>query len=179
MTDTTLAVDLAHVTAHCDITAPRVEALVEAARVMLARYHSAPPPPTGGEVVTEASVTPLSLTWAAPTPAMVDTNANVNDATEEAAYAISFGVLGAKDGWRVVKRAQHASGADFILLKEGESEETFARLEVSGVAARDEGELRRRLARKVAQLLRAGRDHGVAAVVGIEATKVLLQEVRP
>jgi len=82
----------------------------------------------------------------------------------------------AADEYVVKKRAHHGSGSDFLMVEEGETDEQFVRLEVSGVG-QGESRLVSRLRNKVRQLEEGNlRRPGVAAVVGFEAATVLLED---
>lgn len=156
---------------------------VEAAAVTFERFHQ--PPPSKECSITVADRDPLSvvLIWPSTSTQTRASHANEYNATEHGAYAVASATVGALDGWRVMARAHHGSGADLLMLRDGSDPNDFVRLEVSGMAAGTgvEGStaLRQRLQQKVAQLGRGDLDRpGVAAVVGFELACVLVSGVQ-
>jgi hypothetical protein len=84
----------------------------EAAAVMLSIFHAVPPPGTA-----------MSVRW----------DANEKDATEAGAYAIAVAAAN-HNGFIVRRRAHQGSGADFLMVRRGEPDNDFVKLEVSGIA---------------------------------------------
>ena len=163
------------------LTAALWKSWTEAAAVSIERFH-APPPPQHACTVSRGEVDlALSVVWPPTDATMRASHANEIDATEMGAYAVAIAAVHAVDGWRAVKRAQHATGADLIMAKV-EDPDGFVKLEVSGVAAgtgpSGHGALRTRLKQKQAQV-RVGdlARPGFAAVVGFEALRVLISAV--
>lgn len=124
-----------------------------------------------------------ALVWPATTDLTRASHGNPLNAIEHGAYAVACAAVGALSGWKVTGRAHHGSGADLLMLRDGDDPNNFVRLEVSGVAA-GTGEvglasLRRRMTVKVDQLGRGDLDRpGVAAIVGFELATVLVSEVQ-
>jgi hypothetical protein len=156
----------------------------EAAAVMFEQFHAPPPPPKACTlVVTNRDDVPVAFVWPAADEDTRATHGNRLNATEHGAYAVACATVAAIDGWRVIGRPHQGSGADLLMLREGDSPENFVRLEVSGVAAGEGAPglaaLRRRLAEKLGQLGKGDLDRpGVAAVVGFELASVLVSEVQ-
>lgn len=175
--------DLDTLADRCDRLAPsKVRALVEAAAVMLDKFHSSPAPGmlhvVDWESVKVTAEHNLLLRWAPPSPQSRDTHANELDATEEGAYAVAFAAVMSR-GYRVVRRAHHGSGADFILAKDGEPDNDYHKLEVSGVARGNSDVLDQRLVAKMEQVGRGDLDRpGLAVVVGFQSTTLLTAEQR-
>ena len=182
MTTAAPLLDLDTLPDRCVRLAPnKVRALAEAAAVMLDKFHT---PPAAGclYVVDTAGKTPTAehpvvLRWSPPSPQSMNTHANELDATEEGAYAVAFAAVMSR-GYRVIRRAHHGSGADYILAREGEPDNDYHKLEVSGVSRGDAGVLARRLVAKVAQVGGGDLDRpGLAMVVGFEAAALLAAEL--
>jgi hypothetical protein len=148
-------------------------ALAEAASVMLDLHHPAPPPPTAGVLVRGGGEVPVAITWKEPTNQQRETHANENDAAEEGACAIAVAAVRAL-GYVVVRRTRHGSGCDYLMVREGEPENDFHKLEVSGTGV---GNLSSRLQAKVAQGKAGDLDRpGAAVVVGFKAARILVEE---
>ncbi len=71
------------------------------------------------------------LTWVPADETMRRSHGNELDATETGAYAVAVAALHAVDGWRNVRRAAHATGADLLMVRTDDPE-AFVKLEVSG-----------------------------------------------
>lgn len=155
----------------------------EAAAVTFERFHSPPPPPHKCTVFNAGTEAPVELVWAAADSKTRSTHANELDATEAGAYAVAVATVHALDGWCVAGRAHHASGADWLMMK-NENAEAFVKLEVSGIAAgvgsAGHARLRSRLTEKIAQVRKGDLERpGIAVVVGFELSRVLISEVQP
>jgi hypothetical protein len=150
-----------------------IVSLAEAASVMLDLYHPAPPPPTACKLVRGREVTPVEITWREPTNQQRETHANEKDAAEDGASAIAVATAHAL-GYVVVRRTRQGSGCDYLMVREGEPENDFHKLEVSGTGA---GNLSSRLREKVRQGKAGDLDRpGAAVVVGFKAAKILVEE---
>lgn len=164
--------DLTTLHQRCRLSPALVSSLVEAASVVLGAHHQAPPPPTALGWVEDELTQPASLHWEAPEPRAKDSHANNKDATEDAACAIAIGAMEAL-GYRVVRRAIHGSGADYLMIREGEPENDFLKLEVSGIF--QGGDIRKRLREKIEQVGGGSLDRpGRAVVVQFESPTVAI-----
>ena len=156
----------------------------EAAAVTLSRFHKAPPPPTPLEVApTGVDPVRVHLKWPAPDKRALASHANEQNATEWGAYVLAAIAVRSAGAWRVRGRANHASGADLVMLRDDDDPENFVKLEVSGVAKGSGNagakKLRDRLREKIDQAGRGDLDRpGVAVVVGFEAARALVSEVQ-
>src|SRR5262245_50364941 len=121
---------LRDLTAFCDLTSALVGAFAEAAAVMLHRFHAVPPPPTTMRMMSGADPV-IAIDWAAPDSKAHEAHANEKDATEDGAYGVSV-VATHHRGFRIRKRAYNRSGADFLMVRHGEPDNDFVKLEVSG-----------------------------------------------
>lgn len=146
--------------------------LAEAASVMLDLYHSAPPPPTPGMLVRGVEEVPLAFAWTEPTKQQRESHQNEKDAPEDSACAVAIATVH-QLGYTVVRRTRQGSGCDYLMVRHGEPENDFLKLEVSGTG---EGNLVSRLEEKVKQ--GKGGDlqrPGMAVVVGFKATRILVE----
>lgn len=116
------------------------------------------------------------MRWHPPEPGQLESHANHIEATEHGAYGVVFAAVHAVERYVVARRADHASGADYLLVREGEPENDFVKLEVSGMAKGSEAQLRQRVADKLAQI-RAGtlRRPGVVVVVRFDDATIVVQ----
>jgi hypothetical protein len=154
-----------------NLASSHVENMVDAARVMLDRFHVSPQT----FEIAWSQVRQLDLEWAIPQDIHRQTHANELDATETGAYGLAF-VTAHEGDYIVQRRAHHGSGSDYLLTRRGEPDNDFVRLEVSGVA-RGHG-LAGRLREKVDQLGKGDLQRpGLAVVVGFEAATVYVEEV--
>lgn len=175
--------DLDMLAERCVRLAPsKVRALVEAAAVMLDKFHRSPAPGmlyvVDWESMKATAEHHVHLCWTPPNEQSRDTHANELDATEEGAYAVAFAAVMSR-GYRIVRRAHHGSGADFILAREGEPDNDYHKLEVSGVARGNIDELAQRLVVKMEQVSGGDMDRpGLAVVVGFKAAMLLTAEQR-
>jgi hypothetical protein len=156
----------------------------EAACVCFARFHPKPPPPTtchvkrGGE-----QDRPLAISWRPPDETVGASHANDLDATRDGAYAVAAVAIHTIDGWRVRARAQSATGADLLALRDGDDPDDFVKVEVSGISSGSEErgprEMRRRLEKKIEQVREGDLDcPGIAVVVGFELGHVLVSDMQ-
>ena len=160
-------------------------AWTEAAAVMFERFHPPTPPPCACMIhATGRDEFPAHLIWPKTDERVRASHRNELNATEHGAYIIASATLGHLDGWRILARAHHGSGADLVMLPPGEENpEAFVRLEVSGIGAgvgtKARSALRARLRQKIEQLGEGDLDRpGIAAVVGFELATVLISEVQ-
>jgi hypothetical protein len=105
-------------------------------------------------------------------------HANVIDATETGAYAVSLAAVEAVNGLVAVRRAETLTGSDwYVAPPETDTNdlEDCIRLEVSGISVGTSGDVARRLREKVAQAAR-GKSNlpAMAAVVGFQVREVAI-----
>lgn len=154
------------------LTPAALDSLAEAAAVMLDRYHEVPPPPTPFDLRVQGEEMTAEVDWHGPTDQQHGTHANEKDAAEDGACAVAIATVGAI-GYTVLRRTRHGSGCDYLMVRAGEPENDFRKLEVSGTA---EGDLEQRLRRKVTQARGGDLDRsGLAVVVGFKAAKILVE----
>jgi hypothetical protein len=142
----------------------------EAATVMFFKFHQVPPPKTPMALAWDDGRCSLHVHWTQPDFRALESHANENDATEAAAYAVAIAAVNHR-GYVVRRRAHQGSGADFLMVRRGEPDNDFVKLEVSGIARG--GSLETRLVQKKEQV--SGGDlsrPGVALVVHFEAAKI-------
>jgi hypothetical protein len=152
---------------HPGVTKALGDAYTEAACVCLSRHHESP---IDVEAEYRAEGTECVLPWDPPTPPVLRAHANVTDATEQGAYAVSFAAVEALAGLVAVRRAETLTGADYYVAPVGadiDDMETCLRMEVSGVDAGGESAVRARLRQKLRQT-ENGRSNlpALAAVIG-------------
>lgn len=156
----------------------------EAAAVTLERFHAAPPPPVQCAIaLPEERNVEARLAWRPTNDRCRRSHANEIDATEWGAYAIATVAAHAVDGWRIVGRTAHASGADIWMQRPSDPPDEMVRLEVSGMAAGKDASaastLRARFREKIDQLGAGDRSRpGIAIVVGFELGRVLISGVQ-
>jgi len=167
--------DLTDLEQMCTLSPVLLAAWAEAAAVMLSKFHEVPPPATTMAFTWDAAKWSLRVHWGAPDDRALDSHANENDATEEAAYAISIAAV-SHNGFVVRRRTHHGSGADLLMVRRGEPDNDFVKLEVSGIAR--QGSVEARLAAKVAQVSRGDlKRSGVGLVVALEAAEIAARSV--
>ena len=155
----------------CTLSPVLIRMWVEAATVMLFKFHRAPPPRTRLSLHWDERRCSLHLDWTQPDRQALESHANEKDATEAGAYAVAIAAA-EHDGYVVRRRAHQGSGADLLMVRRGEPDNDFVKLEVSGIARG--GGLENRVTRKAAQV--AGGDlarPGVAIVVHFEAAHIV------
>lgn len=162
---------------HPGLTDAVCEALSEAAEVALSRHHQ--PPVTRFAIDHAGSQNHRSLKWSAPTSAALRAWNNRDDATRDGAYIVAIAAVEAEMGLVALSRAETRTGADYY-VGQGEASdlEDAVRLEVSGVDAGDQSEVRRRLVQKIEQT-RKGRSNlpAMSGIVGFRVATVLLSDI--
>lgn len=121
------------------------------------------------EVGDDPLAHPFRLNWAPATEQMRASHANETDCTEDGAYAVAIAAMEAL-GFRIQTRAKHRSGADYVMVPAGASEEEFLKLEVSGI--RRGGDWMGRLRIKMTQVRKGLELPGRAVVVHFEQPRV-------
>lgn len=165
--------DLGRLGELCDLSPGILCAWQEAASVMLDKFHPVPPPPTSASLTHDEAPSTLDLTWTKPTTQMMESHANEKDATEDAAYGVAIAAAH-HCGYRVRRRTHHGSGSDLLMVRHGEPDNDFVKLEVSGIARGRA--LEGRLAEKIREVGKGDLDRpGVALVVGFEAAAILVK----
>jgi hypothetical protein len=146
----------------------------EAAEVCLARHHG--PPRTELKIHCCGSTAARVLEWKQPDDVAIRAWNNRDDATRDGAYIVSIAAVEAELGVVALSRAETRSGADYYVGEPGSTdlEEAF-RLEVSGLDAGKESDLRSRLRKKEKQVV-AGNSPlpAYASVVGFREAMVLV-----
>lgn len=157
----------------------------EAARVCLSRHHA---PPVSLLVTLEAGPpATYRLHWRPPSDAEQRAWRHHDDTTRDGAYGMALAAAEVHLGLVALARAEGRTGADYYIglvgsdvnPLDGELDlETAIRLEISGVDAGDEAQLRHRLRQKVAQA-RRGQSNlpAMASVVGFLLRRVLFGTV--
>lgn len=146
-----------------------------AAAVVLQRFHTSP---HAVAVVDGDALHTTTLLWSRPDTRALATHANLLDATEHGAYALAIASLCRLGPYTVVARAQHGTGAYFVLAHAGREEEPWAMLEVSRIARGDGPAVAARLRRKLAQVsARAHDGPRPAAVVRLQRPLITIAEV--
>jgi hypothetical protein len=135
--------------------------------------HHPVPPPTAGNLVRGGAATPVEIHWREPTDQQRETHANEKDAAEDGGAAVAIATVQAL-GYVVVRRTRQGSGCDYLMVRDGEPENDFHKLEVSGTGG---GDLSARLKEKVEQAKAGDLDRpGAAVVVGFKAARILMEE---
>lgn len=183
-TAVTITIDLRARVAPDRLTEALWTSWAEAAAVTFERFHRPPPPPLALAIEDAAEETPAALTWLAANAAMRASHGNDTDATEMGAYAVAVATVQTVQNWRILGRAQTASGADILMIRTSDPPDAFVKLEVSGMGAgkgrTGRSALGRLLRKKVAQVRTGDLSRpGVAAVVGFELARVLISPVQP
>lgn len=133
-----------------------------AASVMFQRFHDSP---EDGAISAGGTRHMTSFNWDAPDARTVATHQNTDDATRDGAYAVAFAALRQLGPFVFVHRAERKSGADFVLVREGDDGGPYVKLEVSGIGKGDQAAVARRLRQKVDQVKRPDPAQRVVAVV--------------
>lgn len=150
-------------------------AFCSAAAVVLQRFHTSP---HGLAIVTGDALHVETLVWSRPDTRALATHANVLDAVEFGASALAFAALRRFGPYVVLKRAEHGTGADFVLARAGREEEPWTMLEVSGIAQGDGPAVAARLRRKLGQLSAHAYDGPrLAVVVRFQRPQISIAEV--
>ncbi len=164
--------DLARV---CHLSPALLAMWSEAAAVMLSTFHPVPPPATVMSLRWDTTTCSLRVHWDDPGLRARESHANEKDATEAGAYAIAVAAAN-HNGFVVRRRAHQGSGADLLMVRRGEPDNDFVKLEVSGIARR--GSVASRLKIKVEQVGGGDLDRpGVALVVHFEAAEIVARAI--
>ena len=156
-----------------------------AAAVMLAVRHASP---CVCEVQSGGEGTSMMIAWQEPSAGDHRFLANSIDRTEAGAYSLGLAAAGERLDYVALRRVAHGLGADWYLVPRGANipddpdldldRADLVRLEVSGIAAETDSEMRRRLMEKMDQLREAGiPGPGWAAVVGFTLPRVWIDEL--
>lgn len=136
--------------------------LRSAACVMFERFHGSP---EAGTIAQGERLRVANFVWRAPDAAAQATHRNSDDATRDGAYAVAFAAMRQLGPFVFVHRAERKTGADFMLVREGEENGAYIKLEVSGIGKGTSAAVARRLREKVQQVTRPGTGEPVLAVV--------------
>lgn len=150
----------------------------EAATVCLSRHHT---PPTTFKVEDTAGNHDAEVQWEVPDARTLGAWNNRIDTTEMGAYACAIAAVELARGQLAVRRAETGTGADYYIGPPGagvDDLEDCVRLEVSGLDAGTDREVRQRLAQKAAQARRGDSSlPAVAGVVGFATRLILFADV--
>lgn len=174
----TVTLDLTTLPAQSALSPRLLGRYAEAAEVVLDRFQGEPGPPCAASIEAESVPVEAQLIWERSTDQARASHDNRIDASEFAACAVAISAVHAHLGLRVVRRALHASGADFLMRRLDAAGDDFQRLEVSGITSTDSP--RSRLREKVEELRRGSdRRPGYAVVVAFPGARVrvLMEEV--
>ena len=163
---------------HHGLTPAVSAAYEEAAGVCLDRHHT---PPSSITIRTDEVSTVAQLVWVPPNDRQRASWANELDATEDGAYAVVIAAAELTEGLYAVRRAEHATGADYYVAPadtDPDDLEECLRLEVSGTDAGANADLERRLRVKVRQTKDGASNlPALAGVVGFRLKLVLMTQV--
>jgi len=162
-------IDLKALEVRSSLSRANLASLREAASVVLDRLQPGVTPDAAAVVESSrAAARDAFVRWTRADAQMRDTHANDLNACEDGAAAVAIAMVPMTHGCRVVRRAFHGSGADYLMRAEGASDDDVVRLEVSGISGSSHPSSR--LREKVDEL-RAGalRRPGVAVVVAFSA----------
>lgn len=174
----TLTLDLTTLPAQCELSPRLLGSYAEAAEVVLDRFHGEPGPPCAARIEEQRMPVDARVIWERSTEQARSSHDNRIDASELAACAVAISAAHAHLGLRVVRRALHASGADFLMRRLDAAGDDFERLEVGGITSNDSPPFR--LREKVEQLRRGNdRRPGCAVVVAFpgDRVRVLMERV--
>lgn len=170
-----LVLDLRSVSQYATIRSAVFSAKTEAASVMLWKFYS-PNTKADGTWRHCTQEQPVQLQWENPERDLLAAHSNELDATEDGAYAIAMAIAN-QLGFKIVARAHHGSGADWILARNGEPVNDYYKLEVSGMARMSAESPEHRLKEKLEQIQRGDYDRpGLAVVTRFEDACVLSGE---
>lgn len=167
-------IDLRSLESYASFRSGNLASFVEAARVMLWKFHDVPPPDTAGMWTHDGAGQDVELAWEEPSEHDQAAHANELDATECAGYAVALAIAN-QLGFRVIGRVHHGSGADWIMVPRGEPTNDYYKLEVSGIArVSPTNRPEDRLVAKVAQASRGDYERpGIAVVARFEDARIL------
>lgn len=177
------ALDL-HLARHFGVTPPLGATYAEAAAVCLSRHHR--PPSRAAVLGHDDTQAEYDVLWNEPSQRQILAWANRTDATELGAYSVVLAALEVHHHLVAIARAAEGSGADYFVGPPGSEVnvsdhgldlEDALRLEVSGTDSENaEHELRRRINRKVNQVLRGASDvAGLAGVVAFHLLRIVFR----
>lgn len=175
MVQGTLRLDLIELPAQCSfISHEYTSGAAASASVVLARL-AVPPSPTPANLDWDGNQHSALIIWRHPSPKEHDTYDDLkNDVIKEGAYAVAFAAVHASDEYVVRKRAYHGSGADWYLVRKGDPDESFIKLEVSGMTT--DRSPSTRLNAKVTQVSRGDLSSpALAVVVGFHRLKISIR----
>jgi hypothetical protein len=160
------------------LTPARLEVFREAASVCLSRHHQ---PPAVLVLEDNGVRSTADLSWREPDERERATYANLHEAVEQGAYGCVLASIDHLRGLVAVRRADTGTGADYYVgpLGAGANDlEDCLRLEISGIDAGEERDVRRRLVEKQQQA-RDGQSSlpALAGVIGFRARLLLVADV--
>lgn len=125
-----VSVDLRDLGPFSQLSSGLRDGLLEAARVMLDRFHQSAP--VDGKWLRHSEVVITLVHWDASTAVMQTSHGNLKDATEDGAYALAI-IAASLLGYRVLGRTPQGSGSDWHLEHPTDPQRAL-KLEVSGIA---------------------------------------------
>lgn len=166
-----IPLDLTTLSAQSGLSPKLLEVYAEAAGVVLDRFHGAKGPPTAAGIEEGDQSLEALVRWERSTEQSQASHDNRIDVSEFAACAVAIAAAHAYAGRRVMRRALHGSGADFLMRRLDATGDDFERLEVSGITTAEPP--RSRLREKVDELRRGNdRRPGRALVVAFPGARV-------
>ena len=162
-----------------NLTPARLAVFREAASVCLSRHYQ---PPTVLALEDNGRRSTADLSWQDPDEQARATYANLHEAVEQGAYGCVLAGVDHLRGLVAVRRADTGTGADYYIGPSGSGAddlEDCLRLEISGVDAGEERDVRRRLLEKQHQA-RDGQSSlpALAGVIGFRARLLLVADVQ-
>jgi hypothetical protein len=166
-----ISLDLTALSAQSGLSPKLLEVYAEAAGVVLDRFHGPMGSPTPASIEEGDRATRAQIHWERSTEQAQASHDNRIDASEFAACAVAIAAAHAYAGRRVLRRALHGSGADFLMRRHDATGDDFERLDVSGITTTEPP--RTRLREKVDELRRGNdRRPGRALVVAFPGERV-------
>ena len=157
---------------HYGLTPAVSASFEEAARVCLDRHHS---PPALITIRGDDGSVGIDLDWRPADDRARAAWANELDATRDGAYALVIAAGEIAAGLYAVRRADHATGADYYVApadSKPDDLESYLRLEVSGMDTGATSDLERRLRTKLKQLNQG--ESNLPALAGVVAFSIRL-----
>jgi hypothetical protein len=163
---------------HPGLTQENAAEYAQAATVCLSRHHSSP---AEFAIHSNSRENQVSASWQSPNDRTKRAWANEEDATRDAAYALSLAAVEITLGLVAIQRAETKSGADYYVAPINdlsEDMETWIRLEIAGLDRGNLSDVKQRLRRKLAQVkLGASNLPALAAVAGFSAKLIVMHSL--
>lgn len=174
-----LPIDLSALEVCSALSPANLASLREAASVVLDRLHPGDAPAVEARIERRGSPRrDATLCWPRSDAQQRDTHANDHNAVEDGATAVAIATVPLTHGCRVIRRAFHGFGADYLMRADGATGDDVVRLEVSGIlgVAHPGARLREKVEELQAGALRRP---GVAVVVAFREApvRILMEDV--